>query len=257
MPNKNKDIPFNESSIHLFVNGFSFFTHSKTEFIPITKDIGDLESSLQELLSFYPKGAFSKTQIITYHQPSTFVPVTFFDKNLLPNYLQLFGTFDEDSGLNFDTLEKENQVNVYTYPKGSLKILNQYFDRASLCHYNSLLFKEVNKLANSSNKEYQLYIHLQKKAMDLYLSQNSSVIFQNHFSVQNKDEFLYYIFFVVEQYNLSLDQFEIIFLGEIEAFKTYYQSVKEYHNTIRFEYSKGCALDIDHHPAPFFAKFSN
>ena len=82
MPNKNKDIPFNESSIHLFVNGFSFFTHSKTEFIPITKDIGDLESSLQELLSFYPKGAFSKTQIITYHQPSTFVPVTFFDKNL-------------------------------------------------------------------------------------------------------------------------------------------------------------------------------
>ena len=64
MPNKNKDIPFNESSIHLFVNGFSFFTHSKTEFIPITKDIGDLESSLQELLSFYPKGAFSNIKCL-------------------------------------------------------------------------------------------------------------------------------------------------------------------------------------------------
>jgi hypothetical protein len=129
MPNNNKYIPFNKSSIHLFENGFTFFTYSKTEFIPITENISDLKSSLQELFSFYPKGTFSKTQIITYHQPSTFVPVRFFDKNLLPKYLQLLGNFDKDSALNFDMVEKENQVNVYTYPKAILKILNQNLEK--------------------------------------------------------------------------------------------------------------------------------
>ena len=81
------------------------------------------------------------------------------------------------------------------------------------------------------------------------------IIFRNHFGIQNKDEFLYYVFYVLEQYKLSSDQFEIVFLGKITAFKTYYQSIKEFHQIIRFEDRKVCnKIDIDQHPAPFFAK---
>ena len=76
------------------MNGFSFYTPSRTEFNPITKNIGDFESALEELLNFYPKEMFFDTQIISYHQPSTFVPVKFFDKNLLKNYLQILGNFE-------------------------------------------------------------------------------------------------------------------------------------------------------------------
>jgi hypothetical protein len=114
MPSKNKSIALTNSSIHLFVNGFSFYTPSRTEFTPFTKNIGDFESALEELLNFYPKGMFSGTQIISYHQPSTFVPIKFFDKNLLKNYLQILGNIDENSGLNFDLLKEESQVNVFT-----------------------------------------------------------------------------------------------------------------------------------------------
>ena len=258
MPSKNKFIPLTNSSIHLFVNGFSFHTPSKTEFTPITKDIVDFESTIKEILNYYPKQIFSNTQIISYHQPSTFVPVKFFDKNLLKKYLKIMGNIDQNSALNFDLLKEEGQVNVYSYPKRILDILNQQINKFSLCHYNSLLFIEVNKLSNFSDKEYQLFIHLQKGAMDLYLTQNSSVIFRNHFRIQNKDEFLYYVFFVVEQYKLTSKQLEIVFLGKITAFKTYYQSTKEFHQTIRFENCESCSkIDIDQHPAPFLAKSPN
>ena len=254
MPSKNKSIAPSNSSIHLFVNGFSFYTPSRTEFTPITENIGDFKLALEELLNFYPKEMFSGTQIISYHQPSTFVPIKFFDKNLLENYLHILGNIDENSGLNFDLLKEESQVNVYSYPKIILEILNQQINNATLYHYNSLLYREVNKLSNFSEKEYQLYIHLQKDAMDLYLTKNSCVIFRNHFGIQNKDEFLYYVFFVVEQYKLSSDQFEIVFLGKITAFKKYYQSIKEFHRIIRFEDREICnKIDIDQHAAPFFA----
>ena len=255
MPSKNKSIALTNSSIHLFVNGFSFYTPSRTEFTPFTKNICDFESALEELLNFYPKGMFSGTQIISYHQPSTFVPTKFFDKNLLKNYLQILGNIDENSGLNFDLLKEESQVNVYSYPKIILEILNQHINNATLYHYDSLLYREVNKLSNFSEKDCQLYIHLQKDAMDLYLTKNSYVIFRNHFGIQNIDEFLYYVFFVVEQYKLSSDQFEIVFLGKITAFKKYYQSIKEFHQIIRFVDREICnKIDIDQHPAPFFAK---
>tara|TARA_B100000989_G_scaffold168358_1_gene125982 strand:+ start:1120 stop:1896 length:777 start_codon:yes stop_codon:yes gene_type:complete len=255
MPSKNKSITHTNLSIHLFVNGFSFYTPSRTEFNPITKNIGDFESALEGLLNFYPKEIFSGAQIISYHQPSTFVPIKFFDKNLLKNYLQILGNIDDNSAINFDLLKEESQVNVYSYPKIILKILNQQINNGTLYHYNSLLYSEVNKLSNFSEKEYQLYIHLQKGAMDLYLTKNSYVIFQNHFGIKNKDEFLYYVFYIVEQYKLSSDQFEIVFLGEIRAFKTYYQSIKEFHQIIRFEDREICSkIDIEQHPAPFFAK---
>ena len=36
MPSKNKSIPLTNTSIHLFVNGFSFHTPYKTEFTPVS-----------------------------------------------------------------------------------------------------------------------------------------------------------------------------------------------------------------------------
>lgn len=255
MPNKNSTIQHSSSSIHLFVNGFSFCTPSKTEFVPLTENIEDFKSTLKDLLLFYPKSTFTQTQIVCYHQPSTFVPKAFFDKKLLSNYVKFLGTLDAHSALNYDELEEEKQVNVYSYPKTILEILNQNLENATFCHYNSLLYREVTSLAASSNKKQHLFVHLQKGAMDLYLCENSTVIFQNHFSIQNEDEFLYYVFFVVEQYKLSTADFEIVFLGKITAFESYYRGINEYHDFIRFETSKTSSLLImDQHPAPFFAQ---
>lgn len=255
MPNKNSTIQHSRSSIHLFANGFSFCTPSKTEFIPITEHIEDFKSALSDLLSFYPKSTFTDAQIVCYHQPSTFVPNVFFNKKLLPNYVKFLGAIDKHSALNYDTLGEEKQVHVYSYPKPILEILNQKLEKATFCHYNSLLYREVNVLAKTSEKEQQLFIHLQRGAMDLYLTNNSRIVFQNHFGIQNEDEFLYYVFFVVEQYKLSPAHFEIVFFGEIATFESYYLGIKEYHHNIRFEASKtNNSFNMDQHPAPFFAQ---
>ena len=67
--------------------------------------------------------------------------------------------------------------------------------------------------------------------------------------------FLYYVFFVVEQYKLSPAHFEIVFFGEIATFESYYLGIKEYHHNIRFEASKtNNSFNMDQHPAPFFAQ---
>ena len=70
-------------------------------------------------------------------------------------------------------------------------------------------------------------------------------------------EFLYYVFFVVEQYKLQAEDFQIYFLGEIPSFKSYYQAIKQYHTPIQFkENALTSAIDIDQHPAPFMAQSS-
>jgi hypothetical protein len=257
MPTSSTNVPYRSPSIHLFVNGFSFCTPSKTEYIPTAEESEDFESIVLESFSFYPKDSFRQTQIISYYQPATFVPVKFFDKKHLSNYLTFSGKVPLNRILNFDILDSEQTVTVYTTPKRTLEFLNRHLTESTLCHYSSLLIKEVSQLSKNSDIKDQLFVHLQAGGMDLYLVENNRIRFQNHFSITNEDEFLYYIFFVVEQYKLETDTFDLVFLGHIQAYTSYYEVIKQYHTRIRFENNiSGTALSTDQHPAPYLAQFS-
>ena len=70
--------------------------------------------------------------------------------------------------------------------------------------------------------------------MDLFLTMDKSIVFHNRFSVLSEDEFLYYTFFVVEQFKLECNAFDIIFLGKIDLFNSFYNAIKIYHQNIHF-----------------------
>ena len=66
------------------------------------------------------------------------------------------------------------------------------------------------------------------------------------------------MFFVVEQYKLKTDGFQIRFLGQIPSFESYYKAIKQYHKQIYFEMSNSAeSIDSDQHPAPFLAQIFN
>jgi hypothetical protein len=257
MPNKNNTIPNIGASIHIFMNGFSFCTPSKTDFIPFTEGPDSFKTLLQELVAFYPKHTFAATQVVYYSQPSTFVPTPLFDAKLLPSYLRFYGEIEKSHHLDYEELEEQTQIQVYALPTRIDAHLKEIIVPVYTCHYNSILYRNISSFSKELDGGTQLYIHLQSKGLDLYLVEKSTVLFQNHFKIQNEDEFLYYVFFVVEQYKLQAEDFQIYFLGEIPSFKSYYQAIKQYHTPIQFkENALTSAIDIDQHPAPFMAQSS-
>ena len=257
MPTNQSNTPLRSSSIHLFVNGFSFCTPTKTEYIPTPEGAKDFDSTVEELLNYYPKSLFEHTQIISYQHPATFIPIKFFDEKYLAEYLSFSGKTDLEQILNFDVLNTAQTVTVYTTPKKTLELLNRHLSQSSLCHYSSLLFEEIIQISKSVDSKDQLFVHLHKDGMDLFLIEINTVRFYNHFTIKNEDEFLYYLFFVVEQYALKTDTFEIIFLGQIQVYNSYYEALKQYHSKIRFETKdSNTVVTIDQHPAPYMAEYS-
>ena len=71
--------------------------------------------------------------------------------------------------------------------------------------------------------------------MDIFLVKNKSLLFNNRFVIKKQNDFMYYLFFVIEQFDLGPNQFEIEFLGRIDAFESYYEIVKNYHYYITFQ----------------------
>lgn len=255
MPNKNKIFPNKGLSIHFFVDGFSFCTQSKIDFIPSLKTSQNFDKILKEYLKYYIKRSSAFVSIILFQNPSIFVPISFFDESLSENYLGFFNKPKDYEIVSYDILEESSQVNIYSFPKSIRIAIEESKINFELTHYNTLLYKKILKLNSSNEFDSQLFIHFQSKAMDIFLLEKGNLIFNNRFSVTNEDEFLYYLFFIVEQFDIDTKDLELIFLGKIPYFKTYYQAVKQYHSHIKFiEKESSQNTDLSTHHAPYLAK---
>ena len=254
MPKNNKLIQPKELSIHVFMNGFSFCTQSKIEFIPSPNSLYlDFPKEFDEYLNYYPQGTFSNISLIHFTGPSTFVPKSLFQSDLMDQYLQYYKKTDPRDIYNYDTLEEE--VNVYSFSEIIQNTVNKVSKPIKHIHYNSLLFRIIKKLSQK-NKRPQFHIHLQKGFVDLFLTEKGQLIFNNRFTIETEDEFLYYVFFVVEQFILETGSFDFVFLGKITEFNSYYQAIKLYHEEVYF-HEEGYVLSnhIEKHSAPFLAQY--
>ena len=256
MPHDNKIIQPKELSIHLFVNGFSFCTHSKIDFVATPNGVEDFQQAFNDYLAYYPEGSFSSASAIFFQNPSCFVPLSLFDKSHAEQYVSLHHKPKESETLAFDILQEEAQVNLYYHSKPIKKILTESKIEFQCLHYNSILYKQILNLSRSSLVPYQLFLHFHSDAVDIFLVNNNTLQFNNRFRITNEDEFLYYVFFVVEQFKLKADEMEVIFLGKIKSFEGYYDAVKQYHSQIMFkDLQSPFQIDLTEHQAPYLAPF--
>ncbi|MGA0897069.1 MAG: DUF3822 family protein [Flavobacteriaceae bacterium] len=257
MPKENKIIQPKDLSIHYFVNGFSFCTHSKIDFIPTPKGASDFKKALEDFFDYYPKETFLSYSLIFYQNPSVFVPEKFFDNSRAKEYLELFKKTDETDAIAFDSVDvEENQINLYTFPKEIEEVLKQSNRTFKTTHYNTLLLRKIHSKAPSASQfDHQLFIHIQNNAMDVFLRNKSTLLFHNRFPISTDDEFLYYLFFVVEQFDLKADDFELIFMGKIIEFDSFYKAASRYHDHCTFMSETNQNPDLATHQAPFLASY--
>ena len=253
----NKHILPNELSIHFFVNGFSFCTNSKVDFTSISSDIEDLKVTLKENLEFYPKDYFETFSVVFFQSPSTFVPQKFFDSKKSKIYLSLYNKTQKEDIIAYDILENQQQVNVYSFQKTIKTILDETKIQFNYIHYNTILHRKIISICSFIEFKYQLFIHIQYEAFDVFLAKMNRVIFNNRFRIENDDEFLYYIFFIVEQFDLKSDDFEIIFLGKFLDYNKYYDLTSQFHKYYKFiENDSEIVKDQSKHHAPYLANYS-
>ena len=102
----------------------------------------------------------------------------------------------------YDELKKR-KINIYSIQRKLYNIIDKLDIDFNIFHYNSLLIKRVLNLSSIKKFSKQLFVHLHFDAMDIFLVENNKFIFYNRFVVKNENDFMYYLFFVVEQFDLG------------------------------------------------------
>ena len=101
----------------------------------------------------------------------------------------------------------------------------------NLLHFSAPILEAVgfNKM-----KPNELLINVQMEQFEVIHAPNGQLKFFNSFQYQSKEDFIYYLLYVMEQLKLDREQSKIILVGEIEKDSAIFKLLYTYINEVTF-----------------------
>ncbi|AZQ57712.1 DUF3822 family protein [Maribacter sp. MJ134] len=219
------DKNFEKLSIQVSLNGLSFcvadavsqrilYSDKKVfseELNPIT-----VLKELKELVQKQDLANKAFDEVVVIHRNTLFalVPKPLFQVNELSNYLKFNTKVLPTDTLEYDEIKNQDMVNVYVPYTNINNYIYDLFGEFSFFHNGSIL---VQSLLNSysKNKEDVCYVNVGKGQMDIMVSSGKNLKLYNSFLYETKEDFAYYLLFVLEQLELDTETVPVKLFGSI------------------------------------------
>ena len=253
MQKENRKIQENEVSIHLFEDGYFFSDNLKSTFY--RKSLFTKKNKPNEIDTINLNE--TNVSFISFNKISFFVPSNIFNEKSHESYFKKNTHNSFKYKTYFEKLKSNDIVNTF-FLKENEALLNSFpLNKISIItHYKTILLNFIINSKKESYNENVVYLNLQKNSFDIFYFINDEFNLSNSFNINNIDEFLYYFFYFVEQFNLDSKSFSIVFLGKFEVFKNHYSAIRDFQTNIFFLNNTTKNIDYaDKHPSPFLANF--
>ena len=264
---------YKELSIQVSLNGLSFcIINSASSQIELFKRVTFSQPTTPEKIQLkldeamvaekiHEKGV-KKVNILHKNELSTFVPKPLFTKNNLSDYLKFNVKILDNDFIAFDEVKNTDIINVYVPYANVNNYIFDHFGEFVYKHFSSVL---IETLLNKSQKTDNavMYVNVSEGYFEIVVIKNRQLLFYNTFHFSNKQDFIYYILFTVEQLELNPEVFTLYFLGEInkedeiyDIAYTYIRNVKFGNNFNVFETVDGVELPKEHQDLILLNSFS-
>ena len=163
--------------------------------------------------------------IIHLNSPPSIIPTKFYDRSIKARYIET--NSHKSRSLDDDTSSDRKITIVYPKNKNLSKILNFNHKEINHTNYFTQLYNYLIGKLNNSNG-FSFFICLSDTSFEIIIFNKKEFVFFNSFGINDENEFLYYTFFVLKNYQGSINSDKIIFLGKYERFNKYYNLASKY-----------------------------
>jgi len=241
--NNTQEKTYRKLSIQVSLSGLSFCVLdpivnkiSAFEQFDFEKKLNPFEV-LERLINFFDTKHYlqDKFDVLIIHENdlSTLVPEKLFDEAHLADYLKFNSKILKTDFISFENIKLNQSVNVYV---PYININNYIFEthgEFTYKHSSTILINTV--LSNHIDTgKIKLYIHVSNNHFEIIAVEQSNLTFYNSFEFKNKEDFIYYLLFVIEQLNYDPETIELIFLGAISEDSNLYKITYKYIRHIAF-----------------------
>ena len=207
-------------TIYQYKSGIIFSSPDQT--FSIGFNSRNLESDFLNSISNFN---INKIELIFFSSIPSIVPSKLFDEKLRSKYLETNTSIKENI---MHELSIDNKIAiVYSYDKQFINILNKKNIKYSISNYFTVLYNylfEKDKISDGIS----LYINLNEDSFDLLIFISKEFIYYNSFDIKSKNDFLYYLLFVIKNYEISNKKDKVIFLGRYDKYLEYYEIANKY-----------------------------
>ncbi|MDA9312423.1 DUF3822 family protein [Vicingaceae bacterium] len=196
----------------------------------------DWVEALRSVEKILPSEAFQLQkglQICLSNSLYTLVPNVLFDEKELESYLNFNHPIEDQSQFIFHhtPLESFDAVVVFAIPRGLEFLLKAKLPPHQLLHFSYPILEAVglNKM-----KENELLINVQQEQFEIIYAPNGKLNFFNSFQYQSKEDFIYFLLYVMEHLKLERDNCKLILVGEIEKDSAIYKLLYTYIDKVSF-----------------------
>jgi hypothetical protein len=249
------DKNFKKLSIQVSLNGLSFCVADTVSQKLIISDSVDFseeknpmlaKDELQKLFQKHDIEHMQFDEVIAVHRNTLFglVPKSLFNPNHLNEYLKFNTKVLANDVLAYDEIENHELVNVYVPYTNINNYIYELFGEFDYMHNGTVLIQSL--LNNQTqNQETTCFVHVNKKQLDITVLNQRKLLLYNSFKYNTKEDFAYYLLFVLEQLELDPKTVKVKLFGEIEEDDEIFQLCYNYIQNISiFEPSSSQLLKL-------------
>lgn len=225
-------------SIQLSSDGFSFCVYNNSTckyeniiYIPFASKTITPASMLEEVKNIFKNNellhnTYKEVVLIHHNELHTFVPQAYFDEDILSSYLQNTVKVFENDFVSFDELDALEMNNVYIPFVNINNYIFDSFGEFTYLHSSTVFLQNILKTNNVTNKA--MFVNVYKNNFQLIVVENNQLVLSNYFNYQSKEDFVYYVLFVVEQLKMDPNSFVLTLYGNIKEKDDTYQILYKY-----------------------------
>jgi hypothetical protein len=232
------DKNFQKLSIQVSLNGLSFcvadtvshkIRYSDTIVFPEELNIIAVQAQLEQLFKKHELHQKQFDEVTVVHKNTLFglVPKALFDPNSLSEYLKFNTRVFPTDTLAYDEVENQDMVNVYVPYANINNYVYDIFGEFTFLHNGTITIQAILN-GYGSHKEAICYAHVSKKQLDVCVIAQKRLLLYNSFLYDTKEDFAYYLLFVLEQLELDTDQVSVKLFGAIEEDDPIYNLCQNY-----------------------------
>jgi hypothetical protein len=183
------------------------------------------KEKLPKISKLFKNSPVNSVEVIHFNSAPSIIPVKFYDKDIKAKYLETntgsINNIDED-------ISADQKINiVYSKNKDLSKTLG--LDKQKVSHVNHFtqLYNYLSGVVDNSDG-LSFFIKISSRSFEIMIFNKNEFVFFNTYEIVDENEFLYYTFFVLKNFQSSIKNDKIIFIGKHEIFDKYYNLASKY-----------------------------
>ena len=234
-------------SIQFSLDGFSFviFDKESNKFLALAsftnQRLSNTNDYIAEVENFFRQNEWlnllldsHRVNLLYESDNSTLVPTPLFINEEKKTIAQFSFQVPDGHHVLSDELKNTNACIIYHLPSQLNALFIRLFPNYNLVSHAGTLIEILLLLYKNQPTQKRMVVNVRHSKIDIIITEGKKLLFFNSFKYITKEDFVYYIIFVIEQLNLNPEEIDLKLCGLLDKKSDIFEFTYKYVRNIQF-----------------------